>query len=164
MITFREILPSDNSELAGIIRSALLAHGLARPGTVYTDPTTDELYELFRENKSIYFVALENNRVLGGCGIFPTQGLPEGYAELVKLYLREEARGKKLGYELMTRCLEWAKKNGYTHIYLETFAELSSAVGLYQKLGFKNLTGPMGKSGHHACEIWMLKDFSEDLK
>lgn len=158
MIRIREIRKGDNQNLAHIIRGSLEAHDLARPGTVYTDPTTDDLFDLFREEGSVYFVAEDESGVLGGCGIFPTQGLPRRCAELVKLYLREDARGKKLGFTLMTKSLEWAKDNGYTQVYLETFAELASAVGLYKKLGFCELDKPMGESGHHACQIWMLKE------
>jgi putative acetyltransferase len=161
MITFREIKNSDNKILADIIRKSLEAHDLAKPGTVYTDPTTDDLFDLFREEGSVYFVAEDENGILGGCGIYPTPGLPRRCAELVKLYLREEARGKKLGFALMTKALEWAKENGYTQIYLETFAELASAVGLYKKLGFYDLQKPMGESGHHACQIWMLKELTD---
>ncbi|MES2526614.1 MAG: GNAT family N-acetyltransferase [Bdellovibrionota bacterium] len=161
MITIRDIKPTDNPVLATIIRTTLEDFDLARPGTVYTDPTTDHLSDVFATKGSVYFVAEEDGVVLGGCGIFPTKGLPEGHAELVKLYLRKETRGKKLGFELMTRALDWAREYGYTHIYLETFSELSSAVGLYEGLGFHNLNGPMGESGHHACEIWMLKKLNE---
>jgi putative acetyltransferase len=155
MIQLRPIEPSDNVELASIIRKSLESAGLNIPGTVYTDPTTDHLYELFRTPGSFYFVALEDGKILGGCGIFPTEGLPQGYAELVKLYLREEVRGKGIGRKLMEKSMEWAKAAGYTYLYLETFTELSSAVGLYRSLGFKDLTGPMGESGHHACQVWM---------
>lgn len=153
----REILKSDNQILAHIIRASLKSFGLDRPGTVYTDPTTDALYELFQTPGSVYFVASEQGTILGGCGIFPTKGLPANHAELVKLYLSEEARGKGLGKALMEHSLNWARTAGYTHIYLETFNELNSAVGLYYKLGFKDLAAPMGESGHHACEVWMLK-------
>lgn len=163
MMKIREIQKSDNKTLAGIIRRSLEAHDLARPGTVYTDPTTDHLYELFRQPGSVYYVMEDDSGVLGGCGIFPTKGLPESHAELVKLYLREEARGKKLGQELMIRALGWARDYGYRHIYLETFSELSSAVGLYKKLGFRDLPHPMGESGHHACQIWMLKDLTVEI-
>ena len=143
--------------MAKIIRSSLEDHGLNRPGTVYTDPTTDALFSLFRTPGSVYFVLFSEGKLLGGCGIYPTKGLPSGHAELVKLYLRPETRGQGYGRKLMEKSLEWAKQAGYTHIYLETFAELGSAVALYEKLGFKNLEDPMGESGHHACEIWMLK-------
>lgn len=128
---------------------------------MYTDPTTGQLYELFGTPGSIYFVSEEEGRILGGCGIFPTKGLPEGHAELVKLYLREEARGKGLGRKLMEVSISWAAESGYTKIYLETFKELSSAIGLYRSLGFQDLPGPLGDSGHHACPVWMLLDMSE---
>jgi putative acetyltransferase len=155
----RTIQESDNQELATIIRQSLKAYGLDRPGTVYTDPTTDHLFELFKIEGSMYFVAVDGDKILGGCGIFPTPGLPGNHAELVKLYLREESRGKGIGLQLMATCLEWAQNYGYASIYLETFEELASAVKLYDKCGFKKLQAPMGDSGHHACEIWMLKVF-----
>ena len=154
----RPIQLSDNKELANIIRRNLEAHNVALPGTVYTDPTTDNLFELFKTEGSVYFVLVEENKVLGGCGIFPTEGLPEGHVELVKLYLSDEAKGKGFGRKLMEMSIEWAKAQGASHIYLETFDELASAVKLYKKLGFYPLNAPLGHSGHHACTIWMLKE------
>ena len=55
-----------------MIRSVSQEHGEAKPGTVYTDPTTDALFELFQEKNSVYWVVEENNEILGGCGLFPT--------------------------------------------------------------------------------------------
>ena len=162
MWMIRIIEQNDNKELASIIRKSLQAHGLDRPGTVFTDPTTDKLYELFQKKGSVYFVAVEGNTILGGCGIYPTEGLPDKHAELVKFYLREESRGIGLGFQLFEMALEWAKNYGYQHIYLETFNELNSAVKLYKKFGFQELSAPMGNSGHHPCEIWML--WSSPLK
>jgi putative acetyltransferase len=157
----RTIQQNDNKDLAFIIRESLKAYGLNIPGTVYTDPTTDDLFSLFKREGAVYFVAMENDVVLGGCGIFPTEGLPDKCAELVKLYLREEARGKGLGYRLMETALNWAADYGYKEIYLETFQELSFAMKLYFKFGFKELEAPLGNSGHHACQIWMLKSLDE---
>lgn len=158
---FRKIQASDNERLAQIIRKTLESFGLNIPGTVYTDPTTDNLYGLFLHPSSVYFVA-ENSagEVIGGCGLYPTRGLPDGYAELVKLYLSEESRGRGIGRALMEKCHEWAREKGLRHIYLETFGELSSAVTLYQNLGYQSLPGPLGKSGHDACTIWMEKNLS----
>ena len=153
----RPIQPSDNKALASIIRKNLEDHGLGIPGTVYTDPTTDHLFELFQNPDSVYFVLEEENKILGGCGIFPTKGLPEGHVELVKPYLSDEAKGKGFGRKLMEMSIAWAQSHGATHVYLETFGELSAAVSLYKKLGFFALEGPLGDSGHDACTIWMLK-------
>jgi putative acetyltransferase len=58
----------------------------------------------------------------------------------------------------MNKCIDFAKTEGYEQIYLETMPELSSAIHLYEKMGFKNLNGPLGQSGHFGCGIWMLKD------
>jgi putative acetyltransferase len=156
----RLIEKKDNEELAKIIRESLRAYGLDRPGTVFTDPTTDELSSLFKTPGSIYWVATEDEEIIGGCGVFPTKGLPAGYAELVKLYLTEKSRGKGLGKALMEKAMESAREMGYTHLYLETFQELASAVSMYKKLGYEDLSHPLGDSGHHACEIWMLKDLA----
>ncbi|MCG7859353.1 GNAT family N-acetyltransferase, partial [Flavihumibacter sediminis] len=97
----RPIQPGDNPELALIIRTALTEFGANKPGTVYYDESTDHLFELFQTPGSCYFIAEENNQLLGGAGLFPTPGLPEGWGELVKMYLRKEARGLGLGRKLI---------------------------------------------------------------
>jgi putative acetyltransferase len=156
----RPIRPSDNQTLATIIRRSLEEFNLNIPGTVYTDPTTDQLYELFQKPGSAYFVLEEAGKVIGGCGVFPTEGLPKGCAELVKLYLIKEFRGGGRGKALMEKTISEAMRLGFMSLYLETFKELGSAVGLYEKLGFVNLPGPLGNSGHFSCEIWMLKQLT----
>lgn len=100
-IEFRTIRPEDNEALALMIREVFHEHNAPRIGTVYSDPTTDDLFELFIEPNSILWVAVENNTVLGCCGIYPTPGLENSTAELVKFYLPKEARGKGIGYQLM---------------------------------------------------------------
>jgi putative acetyltransferase len=154
----RPIEPGDNVELAKVIRTALKEFGANKPGTVYFDPTTDALYELFRTTGSYYFVATIDQKVMGGCGIFPTDNLPEGTCELVKLYVAKEARGTGLGKQLMEKSMSWAKSHGYTQVYLESMPELTKAVSIYEKVGFKSLDGPLGNSGHCGCDIWMLKE------
>lgn len=157
-VTIRRIEKKDNSILAEIIRKVFREFKIDRPGTVYTDPTTDHLYELFQHPRAEYWVAEEEEILLGGCGIYPTSGLPEGCAELVKFYLSAEARGKGIGNLLMQKSIESAKNSGYRQLYLESFPELGTAVGMYEKAGFKPLKKAMGNSGHYACNIWMLKD------
>ncbi|HRI22667.1 MAG TPA: GNAT family N-acetyltransferase [Panacibacter sp.] len=154
----RKIQKEDNHMLASIIRSVLTEFKANKPGTVYYDPTTDDLFTLFKTTKSAYFVAEENGEILGGGGIFPTPNLPAGCCELVKLYLSNAARGKGLGKDLIEQCFAAAKENGFTAMYLETMPELSTAVGLYESLGFKYLKGPLGNSGHFGCDIWMVKE------
>lgn len=157
-ITIRPIEARDNIALAIVIRNALAEFGANKPGTVYFDPTTDELFQLFQTPGSFYFVAEENNQLLGGAGIFPSEGLPTGIAELVKMYLHKDARGKGLGRSLIEKCLAKAKTMGYRSVYLETMPELGKAVSVYEKFGFDYLDAPMGNTGHFGCDVWMLKE------
>lgn len=151
----RPIRPGDNPELALIIRTALTEFGANKPGTVYYDESTDHLFELFQTPGSCYFVAEEGKQLLGGAGLFTTPGLPEGWCELVKMYLRKEARGLGLGRKLIAHCLEEAKRRGYHTVYLETMPELRKAVAVYEQFGFEYLDGPVGNSGHFGCDVWM---------
>ena len=157
-ITIRPIQPADNPIIAAIIRTALTEFGANVPGTVYFDTSTDHLYELFNaEPQSAYFIAVKDDVIVGGAGIYPTEGLPSKTCELVKMYLSKDARGLGLGRKMIDHCLAIAKQKGFEQIYLETMPELNKAVDVYEKFGFAYLNGPMGNSGHNGCNIWMLK-------
>lgn len=157
-VTLRPIAPGDAAALAGVIRGTLSEFGAAKPGTAYYDASTDHLPELFAATpRSAYFVAERGGEVLGGGGIFPTQGLPANTVELVKLYLLPAARGRGVGKALINHCLEAARTNGYARLYLETTEELTQAIPLYEKLGFTYLPAALGDSGHFGCQIWMIK-------
>jgi putative acetyltransferase len=157
-IVFRNIEKGDNKEIAELIRTVFREFKIDKPGTVYFDPTTDNLFELFSLKGSEYWIAEENGVIIGGCGVYPTPGLPEGCAELVKLYLAASSRGKGIGWRLINKTFESAKKLGYRQLYLESLPELGKAISLYERAGFINIPGPIGNSGHFGCNIWMTKD------
>lgn len=157
-VEIRTIRPDDNQVLAGIIRDTLEEFGANHPGTVYFDKTTDALYELFGQPCAQYFVAVLDGEVVGGAGIYPTSGLPEGCCELVKMYLLPQARGTGIGQQLIEKCIETAGHFGFEKMYLETMPELKKAISIYEKAGFKLLKAPLGNTGHFGCDIWMLKD------
>lgn len=158
MIQIRPIEPGDNSLIAGIIRSTLAEFGANHPGTVYYDEATDHLFEVFRMERSYYFVALLEDKIVGGGGIYPTEGLPADTCELVKMYLVPEARGIGLGRRLLEKCMEVAKSCGFRRIYLESMPELKLALKMYEKSGFSYLCAPMGNSGHFGCDLHMIRD------
>jgi putative acetyltransferase len=155
--TIRHIQISDNPVIAKIIRATLEEFGANHPGTVYFDASTDALYELFQQKGAVYFVAEADEKIMGGGGIFPTDGLPAATCELVKMYLLPEARGIGMGKRMIETCLAFAKDNGYKQVYLETMPELKPALNAYEKLGFQYLQAPIGNSGHTGCSLWMLK-------
>lgn len=156
-INIRPISIEDNPMIAAIIRSCLTEFGANKPGTVFYDKTTDHLFELFQENGAAYFIAEQEDKIVGGGGIFPSQGLPAGTCELVKMYLLPSARGTGIGATLMNNCMSKAKEFGFVSMYIETLPELKKAISVYEKFGFSYLDKPLGNTGHFGCSVWMLK-------
>ena len=156
-INIRTIKREDDKELSHIVKDTLAEFGANKPGTVYYDPTTDHLSEVFKKSRSIYYVAELDGTVVGGGGIYPSDGLDEDTCELVKMYLRPKARGIGLGRLLIDKCIAFAVEAGYKQIYLETMPELKQALKTYEKFGFEYINQPMGNTGHFGCDLWMLK-------
>lgn len=153
----RPIQPQDNAQLGTLIRSVLAEFKANKPGTVYFDESTNHLSDVFEQDKAAYWVLEENDKIVGGGGIYPTEGLPDDTCELVKLYLYPEARGRGLGKMLILKAIEQALALGYKRMYLETMPELNQAVSLYESLGFEHQCAALGNSGHFGCDIWMVK-------
>ena len=157
----RQIIPSDNASLAKMIRDVFMEHNAPTEGTVFTDPTTDHLFELFGEKNSILWVAEENGQAIGCCGIYPTEGLPASCTELVKFCLPQTLRGKGIGRKLMEKSIASPLSLGYSEMYIESLPDFSQAVRIYEQQGFIKLDEPMGESGHPGCNIWMKKELKQ---
>lgn len=158
----RKIEEKDNDKVAKVIRGCFRDFNAPTAGTVFEDPTTDDLYGLFRKEKSVLYVAEEEGEVYGCCGIYPTENLPQDTAELVKFYVSSNARGKGIGRTLMELSLEFAKQAGYKNLYIESLPEFDKAVSIYEKQGFKKLQQPLGETGHPGCNIWMMKEITDE--
>ena len=154
-VFIRTILPEDDPALAKIIRTTLQEFNAAHPGSVYYDPTTDHLSQLFQNERSRFYTALINNEIVGGAGVYPTDGLPNDVCELCKMYLVPSARNLGLGRRLIQMCVDAAKDLGYKTVYLESFHELTKALSVYEKFGFEYLDKPLGNTGHFSCDKWM---------
>lgn len=154
---FRKIETADNAAVAFVIRTVLEEHNITMPGTAYHDKNLDYMCEFHSIPNSAYFVAELNGKIVGGSGVYPTNGLPHGTCELVKMYVLKEMRGKGIAKKLLEHCIAFAQTRGYKNMYLETMPELDKAVGMYEKFGFQKLTAPLGNTGHFACTLQMQK-------
>lgn len=156
-IEIRPVKHEDNAELAKIIRSVLTEFGANIKGTAFYDAETDAIAEAYEAKNAKYYVALINGKIVGGGGVSPLQKGKKDICELQKMYLLPEVRGKKIGLSILLKCLDFAKNNGFTSCYLETFPTMKGAISFYEKLGFKRLKEQLVQSCHEACHIWMLK-------
>lgn len=155
----REIRPSDDASLLKIARGAFEEFGAPLTGSVYCDPRMEHLSSQFTRDDARYWVIEnEDGEVVGGGGFYPTEGLPEGMAEVVKLYLSPTMRGKGYGWKMLSLIENGARSMGYRQLYIESFPEFAKAVSLYEKVGFRHISHALGNSGHPAVTVWMTKD------
>ena len=158
MLKIRAVQPTDNKELAAILRSILVEMGVPKVGTAYADTALDCMFETYQNEHASYFVVTRDDKILGGAGIAQLANYDGPVCELQKMYLDSSLRGKGVGRQLMETCLEFAKDSGFEQVYLETMTYMQAAQELYLKSGFNYIDGPMGDTGHCACPVHMLKD------
>ena len=154
----REIEPKDNLKIATVIRNVFEELDAPKVGTAYADPHLNTLFEVYQDDTEIYFVVEKDEIILGGCGIGKLIDAEIKICELQKMYLAKEARGKGIAKELMQKCLTFAKQVGYDKCYIETLPFMKDAQKLYVKSGFTYIDGPIGATGHNACDVFMIKD------
>lgn len=153
----REIQQKDNESIAKVIRDIFHELDAPKVGTAYADPILDTLYEVYQAPRSVYYVVEKEGKVVGGCGIAPLENGDDSVCELQKMYFAPEIRGTGYAEKIIGRCLEFAKTQGFEICYLETLSFMTTAQKLYKRIGFENIDGPMGNTGHNSCEVWMTK-------
>jgi len=153
----REIQQKDNEQIAKVIRTVFHELDAPKVGTAYADPILDTLFEVYQENKTRYFVVENEGKVVGGCGIAPLENADESICELQKMYFAPEIRGTGYAELIIAKCLEFAREADFKQCYLETLSFMEAAQKLYKRIGFEEIDGPMGNTGHNSCEVWMLK-------
>lgn len=159
----RPIEAADNKALASIIREVLTEFGANKPGFAWQDPELDAMAQSYQASGRSYWVVEHEGQVLGGGGIAEFPCPEQGVCELQKMYLLPAARGRGQGLILMQQLLNDACNMGYQSCYLETLLSMAAANKLYQRVGFKALSAPMGNSGHNACDQWyVLNLYRED--
>ncbi|MHA7058988.1 GNAT family N-acetyltransferase [Aquimarina sp. M1] len=157
-IKIRSVAPEDNKALAQVIRDVLIEMGVPKVGTAYADEALDVMYETYNAPRKRYFVVEDNGCIIGGAGIAQLEKESPEICELQKMYFLPEARGKGLGFQMMNKCLDFAREQRFSKCYLETMPYMKGARKLYGRVGFTSLDAPMGDTGHYSCQAWMIKE------
>ena len=82
------------------------------------------------------FVAVEGERVIGWCDIFPGWAHALRHRGSLGMGLLPAFRGRGIGKELLSACLQKARANGITRVELEARADNAQALRLYERMGF----------------------------
>jgi ribosomal protein S18 acetylase RimI-like enzyme len=100
----------------------------------------DELARLpgeYAPPRGALLLAIDGDAALGCVGLRPFDW--PRVAELKRLYVRPQGRGKGLGLLLTQAALSLGRNAGYEHVRLDTLPTMGSAQRLYEALGFHEI-------------------------
>ncbi len=81
-------------------------------------------------------VAYENNQPVG-CGAFKEYEL--GVAEIKRMFVLHQHRGKGIAGLILTELEQWAKEEGFKRCILETATKQPEAIRVYEREGYKRI-------------------------
>jgi GNAT superfamily N-acetyltransferase len=128
---------NDNSDYKALVQ--LLDKDIAT-----RDGEEHVFYAQFNKSDSIKHVVLiydQNNSPLG-CGAF--KHYDKGIAEIKRMYVNTDVRGKGIASKVLHELEKWAKEEQYMTCILETGKKYPEAIALYLKNGFR-ITGNYGQ-------------------
>lgn len=121
MITYRQMVPADVPFI-----SRLEEETFSMPWS------TEAFLEMIEKEDARYYVAEEDGRLLGGCGVLMIVG--EG--NITNVVIAPEARNRGVGTGLLQYMMEEGEREGLTAYTLEVRVSNAPAIHLYEKLGF----------------------------
>lgn len=94
--------------------------------------------DFFAQYNQIYIdnvIVCYEDDIAVGCGAF--KEYEPTVAEIKRMFVLPEKRGKGIASTVLNALEIWAKENGFQHAILETSNQLTNAISLYQKSGFE---------------------------
>ena len=157
MIDVRNIHLDDDGRVGEIIKQVGQEFGAVGDGFGPGDAEVETMSQHYlADTGSLYLVATVDGVVVGGGGVAAFNG-SQDVCELRKLFLLPGGRGLGLGRRITQDCLAFARTRGYSECYLDTLANMTAAIGLYESLGFQQLDQRLDGTIHNGCDVWMLK-------
>lgn len=101
-------------------------------------------------------IATVNDRVVGTCAIVLKNG---NTAELAKLAVSKQFQGRGIGRKLVLESIKQARDMGIETIILVSNKKLSSAIRLYEQLGFEHAPMPPDID-YETADVYMTFSFS----
>ena len=122
---------SDNADFRELV--ALLDADLA-----IRDGAEHAFYAQFNKVDAIrHVVVAYEGETAVGCGAF--KEYESQTAEIKRMFVREEVRGRGIAGGILAELEAWAKELNYTECILETGVKQPEAIRLYQKSGYEKM-------------------------
>lgn len=94
--------------------------------------SAESFFRMIEKEDAAYFVAEEDGKILGGCGLL----LIAGEGNITNVVVAPQARRRGIATGLLTYLLSEGDRAGLTAYTLEVRVSNAAAIGLYEKLGF----------------------------
>jgi GNAT superfamily N-acetyltransferase len=105
---------------------------------------------ILKEGGYIFF-ALIGGEVVGTVALLKREN---GIFELSKMAVTENYQGQRIGQKLMYACIDFAGRNGFVRLFLDSNTKLEPAITLYNKVGFREIPVPKD-TPYERCNIRM---------
>lgn len=146
-IHLRPVTVADRPAVKALVYGILAEYGLS-PDPSGTDKDLEHLPDSYVRSGGCFFLFEDTtNKIIGTGGLYV---LSPAAAEIRKMYLLPEARGRGLGRYMLQYLVQQAREKGLHRLELETASVLKEAVGLYHSAGFTSKAAPEGQSCHNS--------------
>jgi drug/metabolite transporter (DMT)-like permease/GNAT superfamily N-acetyltransferase len=112
--------------------------------------------EEYVEPGGTFLVVYDDGRAIACGGI---RALPDGTAELKRMYVVPDARGRGVARQLLARLEDEARRLGYHRLRLDTASQLNEAQALYRSSGYREIDD---YTGNNAASHWFEKQLAPD--
>jgi GNAT superfamily N-acetyltransferase len=122
----------DSLQIQHLVFSVLREYGL-EPGAIDFCLKDIDLH-YFKKGGFFGILMDENNEIVATAGLYP---IGNNSAEIRKMYLHKDHRGKGLGKFILKEMINKAMELNFNRLELETASVLKEAISLYKKHGFR---------------------------
>lgn len=102
----------------------------------YVSETLGSFYKTLDAKKERFWIAEHNAQIIGTIAVKNTEGI----AQLRYFLIHPDYRGIGLGKKFMDLFISFIKEAGYSTSFLLTEKQLETAIGLYERYGFKYIS------------------------
>jgi ribosomal protein S18 acetylase RimI-like enzyme len=127
-----------------------------------TEKCSDEkMKEELQDSDNLFYFARLNDEIVGyiklRTSVFPIELGTKNCIEIERIYVSSKFHGKKIGAQLMEFCVQFAKENNYTILWLAVWEHNLKAFDFYKKWGFEKFSEHVFILGQDKQNDFLLK-------
>ena len=130
--TIRLVKQADDQEVKEVIL-AILEEEFPAEERAFLSTDIENVSKSYSSNGEVFFVACDDGAIIGTVGI---KREDERNALLRRIFVKSDYRGKKIGFQLIQRAIQFCQEKGYGEIIFKTTSRMKDAIRLCEANGF----------------------------